>query len=49
MIELINKKMVIASWKERMAVMIESKEFVDQQRIIFELLWRALPNEKSRS
>lgn len=41
-VKIYNDKMLIASWKEKIAVLIESKEFVDQQRIIFKLLWDSL-------
>lgn len=41
-VKIYNDKMLIASWKEKMAIIIESKEFVDQQRIIFNLLWNSL-------
>lgn len=41
-INLYNNKMLIASWNEKMAVLIESKELVDLQKMIFELLWNGL-------
>jgi sugar-specific transcriptional regulator TrmB len=43
-INLYNNKMLIVSWKEKMAVIIESKELVDLQKLIFNLLWDSLPN-----
>jgi sugar-specific transcriptional regulator TrmB len=40
-------KVLFASWKEKMAIMIESKELADLQRIIFNGLWDNLKkNEK---
>jgi sugar-specific transcriptional regulator TrmB len=44
-----NNKVLIASWKEKMAVIIESKELADLQRVIFENLWNTLPRTKSLS
>lgn len=41
-VKIYNDKMLIASWKEKMAVIIESKEFADLQKIIFQLLWDRL-------
>ncbi|MFA6130829.1 MAG: helix-turn-helix domain-containing protein [Patescibacteria group bacterium] len=38
-VNIYNDKMLIASWKEKMAVIIESKELADLQRTIFNLLW----------
>lgn len=38
-----NDKMLIASWNEKMAIIIESKELADLQRLTFELLWKTLP------
>lgn len=42
-VNIYNDKMLIASWKEKMAVIIESKELADFHRIIFEELWQKLP------
>lgn len=42
-INVYNNKVLIASWKEKIAVIIESKEFADFQRLIFERLWEQLP------
>lgn len=41
-----NNKVLIASWKEKMAVIIESKELADLQRVIFHQLWNTLPRAK---
>ena len=41
-INLYNNKMLIASWKEKMAIIIESKELVDLQKLTFNLLWNNL-------
>jgi len=38
-----DNKMLIASWKEKMAIIIESKELVDLMKLSYELLWRSLP------
>lgn len=46
-IKIYNNKMVIASWNEKMAVMIESKELVDLQRVVFYSLWDFLPKHKT--
>jgi sugar-specific transcriptional regulator TrmB len=43
-INLYNNKMLIASWKERMAIIIESKELVDLMKLTHGLLWRSLGN-----
>jgi len=42
-VNIYNNKMLVASWKEKMAVVIESKELADLQKIIFETLWQILP------
>lgn len=36
-------KILIASWREKMAVIIESKELADLQKLTFNLLWETLP------
>mgnify|MGYP000199134095 CR=1 FL=1 len=41
-VKIYNNKILIASWQEKMAVIIESKEFADLQRIIFQKLWESL-------
>ncbi len=41
-VNIYNDKMLVASWKEKMAVIIESKELADLQRLIHKLLWQAL-------
>jgi len=38
-----NNKILIASWKETMAILIESKELADLQKLTFNLLWATLP------
>jgi len=45
-VNIYDNKMLIASWEEKMAVIIESKELADLQKIIFNLLWDSLPNKK---
>ncbi|OGF28302.1 hypothetical protein A2477_03365 [Candidatus Falkowbacteria bacterium RIFOXYC2_FULL_47_12] len=45
-VNIYDNKMLIASWEEKMAVIIESKELADLQKIIFNLLWDSLPNNK---
>lgn len=35
-------KMLVASWKEKIAVIIESKELADLQKIIFQITWKSL-------
>lgn len=37
-----NNTIMIASWSEKMAILIESKELADQQKIIFNTLWDLL-------
>ncbi|NQV12832.1 MAG: hypothetical protein HQ530_00820 [Parcubacteria group bacterium] len=43
---LYNNKMLIASWKEKIAILIESKELVDLQKMIYNLVWENLPKNK---
>jgi sugar-specific transcriptional regulator TrmB len=38
-INIYNNKVLIASWREKMAIIIESKEYADFNRAIFELFW----------
>ncbi len=45
-INIYNDKMLVASWKEKIAVIIESKELADLQRIIFKIAWGALKKGK---
>lgn len=45
-VNIYNNKMLIASWKEKMAVIIESKELADLQRVIYKIVWDALKNQK---
>lgn len=40
-----NDKVLIASWKEKIAVIIQSKELADLQKQTFELLWNALQKD----
>lgn len=42
-VNIYGNKMLIASWKEKIAIIIESKELADLQRLTFDLLWRTLP------
>lgn len=42
-VNIYNNKMLIASWKEKMAIIIESKELADLQKLSFNLLWETLP------
>lgn len=42
-VNIYNNKMLIASWKEKMAIIIESKELADLQKLTFNLLWETLP------
>ncbi|MFH0854249.1 MAG: helix-turn-helix domain-containing protein [bacterium] len=42
-VNIYNNKMLIASWKEKMAIIIESKELADLQKLAFNILWETLP------
>jgi sugar-specific transcriptional regulator TrmB len=42
-VNIYNNKMLIASWKEKIAIIIESKELADLQKMTFNLLWDTLP------
>lgn len=42
-VNIYNNKILIASWKEKMAIIIESKELADLQKLTFDLLWNTLP------
>ncbi|MDQ7814326.1 MAG: helix-turn-helix domain-containing protein [Patescibacteria group bacterium] len=42
-VNIYNNKMLIASWNEKMAIIIESKELSDLQKLTFELVWQSLP------
>jgi sugar-specific transcriptional regulator TrmB len=42
-INIYNNKMLVASWEEKMAIIIESKELAELQKLIFNLLWNTLP------
>jgi sugar-specific transcriptional regulator TrmB len=41
-INIYNNKILMTSWKEKMAIVIESKELADVQKLIFDLLWERL-------
>ena len=41
-INIYNDKVLVASWREKMALIIESKEFADFHRTIFNQLWEKL-------
>ncbi|MBT4857279.1 TrmB family transcriptional regulator [Candidatus Uhrbacteria bacterium] len=41
-VNIYNDKVLIASWKEKMALIIESKELADLHRTIFDQLWNKL-------
>lgn len=43
-INIYNDKMLIASWKEKIAIIIESRELVELQKITFDILWNVLPS-----
>jgi sugar-specific transcriptional regulator TrmB len=40
-----NNKMLMISWKEKIAIMIESKELADLQKLIYEQLWKSLKSD----
>ncbi len=42
-VNIYNNKILVASWKEKMAILIESKELADLQKLTFNLLWDTLP------
>lgn len=41
-INIYGNKMLIASWREKIAIIIESKELAELQKISFNLLWKSL-------
>lgn len=41
-VNIYHDKMLVASWKEKMAVIIESKELAELQKMIFETVWSSL-------
>jgi len=41
-VNIYNDKVLITSWKEKMAVIVESRELADLQRVMFNQLWKAL-------
>lgn len=42
---LYDNKMLVASWTEKMAILVTSKELVDLQKLTFDLLWNTLPRK----
>ncbi|MFZ2193804.1 MAG: helix-turn-helix domain-containing protein [Candidatus Moraniibacteriota bacterium] len=44
-VNIYNNKILIASWEEKMAIIIESKELVELQKLTFNLLWNILPEK----
>lgn len=46
-VNIYNNKILIASWKEKMAIIIESKELADLQKLTFNLLWNTLPKNSA--
>ncbi len=48
-INVYDDKVLIASWREKMAVMITSKEIADLHKKMFRLTWGLLKKKKSRS
>ncbi len=46
-VNIYNNKMLVVSWKEKMALIIESRELVELQKIIFNILWGVLPRVTS--
>lgn len=41
-VKIYDDKVLITSWQEKMAIIIQSKEYADLQRVIFSILWRNL-------
>ncbi len=41
-INIYNNKILMASWKEKMAIVIESKELSDLHKLMFDLVWKSL-------
>jgi len=46
-VNIYNNKVLVASWKEKMAIITESKEHTDLQRLIFDLAWNGLSRKKN--
>ncbi|MDO8509798.1 MAG: helix-turn-helix domain-containing protein [bacterium] len=46
-VNIYNDKMLIASWSEKIAVIIESKEFAELQRQMFHMLWKFLKEKNT--
>lgn len=44
-----NEKVLIVSWKEKLAIRIESREIAQLQKIIFEQVWGALPKDGQKN
>ncbi|MBI2410659.1 MAG: hypothetical protein HYV32_02055 [Candidatus Kerfeldbacteria bacterium] len=44
-VNIYNDKVLIASWNEKMAVLIESREFAQLQKLIYQLLWKSLKSK----
>lgn len=42
-VNIYNNKILFVSWREKLAIIIESKELADLQKIIFEITWNTLP------
>lgn len=42
-VKIYDDKVLITSWREKMAVIIQSQEYADLQRVIFKVLWENLP------
>lgn len=42
-VNIYNNKILVASWKEKMAIIIESKELADLMKLVYGLLWETLP------
>lgn len=44
-VNIYDNKMLISSWEEKIAIIIESKELVDLQKLIFGLIWDTLSSK----
>jgi sugar-specific transcriptional regulator TrmB len=47
-VNIYNNKILITSWKEKMAVIIESKELADLQRLTYNMLWDYLKKDEEK-
>ena len=45
-VNIYNNKILVVSWKEKMALIIESKELVELQKIMFGIIWNVLPRAR---